>query len=185
MISAKCPNMDAKVSYEVYASNGQMVYDKKAKCSDTLKLTLDDGDYSVEAKIDEGTGEVKFTVGSGKANKLILDLSNLNHEEEIKADSEEVVVVPVKPKKKEVKAESTTKSEKITIGGKQIEIEGMSKDEAKQLKNLGAMLGALGGMLKEANPEEQKKQQEKQNTDNDAADKEFDEMSQELDMFTK
>ncbi len=182
MISAKCSDMNAQVSYEVYASNGRLIEEKQMKCSDTLKMTLSDGSYRVEAKVGEGTGEAKFTVGSGKTNKLILDLSNLNHEEEIKADSEEAVVVPVKPKKKEVKAESTTQSEKITIGGKEIEVKGMSSDEAKQLKDLGAMLGAFGGMLQSANSGAKK---ETQKADDAEADKEFDEMSKDLDMYTK
>jgi len=182
IIGAKCSDINAKVSYEVYANNGRLIEEKQIKCSDTLKMTLDDGDYRVEAKVGEGTGEAKFTVGSGKVNKLILDLSNLNHEEEIKADSETAVVVPVHPKKREVTAESNVKSEEISIGGKEIEIKGMSKDEAKQLKNLGAMLGALGGMMQGVNSKEQK---EKQNAANTAADAEFDEMSKDLDMFTK
>ena len=91
-------------------------------------------------------------------------------------------MVPVTPKKKEVKAESTTQSEKITIGGKEIEVKGMSADEAKQLKDLGAMLGAFGGMLQSANSGAKK---EKQKVDDTEADKEFDEMSKDLDMYTK
>jgi hypothetical protein len=93
-----------------------------------------------------------------------------------------VIVVPVQPKKKVLEKKSPVKSEKITIGGKEIEIKGMSKDEAKQLKDLGAMLGAFGGMMQGANSKEVK---EKQNADNIKADKEFDEMSKDLDMFTK
>ncbi len=54
-IGAKCSNGGAKVNYEIYASNGQLVYEKKIGCSDTLKVTLDDRDYTVEAKIDSGT----------------------------------------------------------------------------------------------------------------------------------
>ena len=181
-IGAKCPNMGSKVSYEIYGSDGRMVFDKKAPCSDTLKVILDDGDYSIEAAIDSGKGEVKFTVGSGKPNKLILDLSNFNHEEEIKADSQDTIVVPVTPKKKEVKIDSTAKSEKIIIAGKKIEIKGISKDDAEKLKNLGAMIGALGGMMQGAN---NGAENEKQKTDNAEADKEFDDMSKDLDMYTK
>jgi hypothetical protein len=144
MISAKCSDMNSQVSYEVYAGNGRLIKEKQMKCSDTLKMTLSDGDYRVEAKIGEGTGEATFTVGSGKTNKLILDLTNLNHEEEIKADSEEAIVVPVIPKKEEVVAENEEKSEKIMIGDKEIAIEGMSKKEAKQLKELGNLLNMFG-----------------------------------------
>jgi hypothetical protein len=61
----------------------------------------------------------------------------------------------------------------------------MSEKEAKQIEQLGAMLGALGGMIQGAEPEVDKKEQEKQTTENKAADKEFEEMSKDLDMFTK
>jgi len=40
-------------------------------------------------------------------------------------------------------------------------------------------------MMQGANPEAQKKQEEKQSAENAKADKEFDDMSKELDMFTK
>jgi hypothetical protein len=183
-ISAKCSDSNAKVSYEIYASSGQLVYEKTLKCSEKLKLSLNDGKYSVEAKVGESTGEATFTVGTGKANKLILDLSNLNHEEEIKADTpeaEEAVVVPVTAKKTEVQ-KTQKKSSQINIGGKKIEIEGMSEKEAKQIEQLGAMLGALGGMMKGANGTSENKKQKEENTE---ADKEFDEMSKDLDMFTK
>jgi hypothetical protein len=188
-IGAKCSNMGAKVSYEIYASNGQLVYEKKIKCSDTLNVTLDDGDYSVEAKIDSGSGEAKFTVGSGQSSKLLLDLTNLNHEEEIKADSQEAVAVQIKPKKevtpKEAAVQAEQKSEKITIGNKQIEIKGISKEDADKIKNLGAMLGALGGMMQGGNQAASKEKKAEQDAKNAEADKEFDEMSKDLNMYTK
>ena len=187
LISAKCPNAGSKVSYEIYGSDGRLIFDKKMNCSDTWKVILDDGDYSIEAAIDGGKGEAKFSVGAGKPNKLIIDLSNLNHEEEIKADSpEEVVVVPVTPKKEAAsKVADSQNSEKITIGDKQIEVKGISKEDAEKLKNLGAMLGALGGMMqanKQASGQEQKPDQGAKNAE---ADKEFEEMSKDLDMYTK
>ena len=161
-----------------------MIADKKIKCSESWKVVLDDGTYSVEATIESGKGEVKFTVGTGKPNKLILDLTNLNHEEEIKADTPdavEAVVVPVTPKKREVQ-NTQKKSSQINIGGKKIEIEGVSKEDAKKIEQLGAMLGALGGMMKNANGDTGNKKQKEENTE---ADKEFDEMGKDLDMFTK
>ena len=146
-----------------------------------LKLILDDDKYSVEAKVASGEGEVAFEVGAGKPKKLILDLTNLNHEVEIEADSpkaEETVVIPATPKKR------SAKRSQINIGGKNIKIEGMSEKEAKQVEQLGAMLGALNGMLKDANADK-KKQEQKQKEEDAEADKEFDEMSKNLDMFTK
>ena len=90
LIEAKCSDMKAKVNYEIYASNGQLVDEKKMKCSDTLKLILDTGDYSVEAKVGNNTKEVKFTVG-GSSSKLLIDMTDIQRkstkEELIKADS--------------------------------------------------------------------------------------------------
>jgi Ca-activated chloride channel family protein len=86
-IESKCSDMSESVSYEVYASSGQLLVEEKSVCSKRLKLTLDNGKYSVEAKIASGKREVEFILGSDKPNSLTIDLRNLNHEEEIKADS--------------------------------------------------------------------------------------------------
>lgn len=72
-IGTKCANMNAKVSYEIYAGSGQLVYEKKRQCSDTLKVTLDNGDYSVEAKVGDTIKTVKFTV-DGTESKLHIDM---------------------------------------------------------------------------------------------------------------
>ena len=135
VIGAKCSNGGENVSYEVYASSGQLVYDKKVPCSTMLNIVLDEGKYRVEASVSGGTGEVPFEVGAGKPAKLILDLTNLNHEEEIKADSsnaQETVAVPVTPKKVEVKKSQTSKKENV----------------ADAMKQLGAMFGGAGGIRK-------------------------------------
>ena len=180
-IEAKCINMGDKISYEIYASSGQLVDEKTIKCSDTLKMTLDNGDYTVEAKVGNDAKEVKFTVGGG-SNKLLIDMTDIKREptkeELIKADSQEPESIPISKQEDQ-------KSEKITIGDKQIEIKGISKKDADKIKELGAILGAFGGMMQGANPEAQKKQAEKQSAENAKADKEFDDMSKELDMFTK
>ncbi|BAF72962.1 VWA domain-containing protein [Sulfurovum sp. NBC37-1] len=151
MIGAKCADMNAKVSYEVYANDGRLVDDKKLNCSDTWEVILDDGNYRVEAAIDAGSGEAEFTVGNGKPNKLILDLTNLNHEEEIKADSEEAVVVPVTSKKKEPERQKAD-TQTVSIGGKTVQIDGLDQkdvDEVKKsLAGLGALLGGAGGVQK-------------------------------------
>ncbi|HHD72744.1 MAG TPA: hypothetical protein ENL02_02350 [Epsilonproteobacteria bacterium] len=180
--------MNTKVSYEVYANDGRLVDEKKLNCSDTWELILDDGKYSVEATIDGGKGEAEFTVGNGKPTKLILDLTNLNHEEEIKADSPDAVVVPVKPKKQDDAKEGTDKqtdTQSISIGDKKIEVKGISKEDADKLKNLGAMLGALGGMMQGGSAKADKEAKAKQDSQNAEADKEFDEMSKDLDMYSK
>jgi len=144
------------------------MYDKRTACSKELKITLNSGDYSVEAKVGELLKEVKFTVG-GDVSKLTVDMSDikteLTKEELIKADTPKEEVVTPKP---------------ITIGDKKIEIQGITQKDADKLKELGAILGAFSGMIQEKTPKEKKKQ----SVENDKADKEFDEMSKELDMFT-
>ena len=177
LLGAKCPNVQEKVYYEIYASNGRLVYEKRAGCSEILKLSLKEGTYNVEAKISSGTGEASFTVGAGKPGKLILDLTNLSHEEEIKADSqEEAVVVPVKPKKAMKNGETAS----LKIGDKTVVIDGMDKAQIDDLKKAAQMLEALGSML--GGTQQQSPEAAKQN---DEADKEFEEMSKDLDMFTK
>jgi hypothetical protein len=146
-------------------------------------VILDDGKYTVEASVKEGKGEAQFSVGAGKPAKLILDLTNLNHEEEIKADSEEAVVVPVKPKKTKAKPTSQTDStaQAVTIGDKKIVLEGMSKEEAEDLKKAAQMIKSLGAMFGGA----QSSQTQKSAQETQEDDKEFEEMGKELEMFTK
>ncbi|WP_294955325.1 VWA domain-containing protein [Sulfurovum sp.] len=184
VIGAKCSNGSEKVSYEIYASSGQLVYDKKVPCSKMLNMVLDEGKYRVEASVSGGTGEAAFEVGAGKPAKLILDLTNLNHEEEIKADSSETVVVPVQPKKTEP-ATTQTNAHSVTIGDKKIQIEGISEKNAADLKKAAAMLQMLGGMMQGNSAAVDKEKKPKQSSQNEKADKEFDEMSKDLDMFTK
>jgi Ca-activated chloride channel family protein len=133
-IGAKCANGSARVSYEIYSSSGQLIYEKKAPCSKTLKVILDDGKYTVEAAIEDGKGEVQFSVGTGKPNKLILDLTNLNHEEEINADTQEMPVA-VKVKKEKPAIENKNSENKPQVDP--------SKDIDKTLGQLGALLGGV------------------------------------------
>ena len=163
LLGAKCSNMNEQVNYEVYASTGQLIYEKKSSCLDVLKVVLDDGKYTVEAKISSGKKEAKFIVGAEQPKKLILDLTNLNHQDEIQADTQEPM------------------SEKITLGDQEIEIKGISKKDAEQIQKLGAVLGALGGVI-QGNTAEKKVEQE---TNNANADKEFEDMSNDLEMYTK
>ena len=70
-IETKCTDMNAKVNYEVYASSGRMVYDAQKPCSQAVQLTLDGGDYMVEASIGNDKKEEKFTIGGGESKLLI------------------------------------------------------------------------------------------------------------------
>ena len=83
--------MKSQVSYEVYANSGRMVYDAKKLCSEALQLTLDAGDYSVEASIGNDKKKEKFSIGKD-SKKLIIDMTDSKKEptkeQLIKADSE-------------------------------------------------------------------------------------------------
>jgi len=136
-IEAKCTNMGDKINYEIYASNGQLVDEKKMKCSDTLKITLNNGDYSVEAKVGNDTKEVKFTVG-GDSSKLVIDMTDIKREptkeELIKADSQDAPVAV------EVKKEEPSVENKVSENKPQAD---KSKEIDKALGELGALLGSV------------------------------------------
>jgi len=74
-ISAKCADANAKIHYEIYASSGQLISEKKAKCSDSVKFTLDSGKYRVEAKVGESVSKAEFSVGGDKSS-LVLDMQS-------------------------------------------------------------------------------------------------------------
>ena len=180
-IESKCSDMSEKVGYEIYASSGRLLVEKSKSCDKKLKLTLDSGDYSVEAKISSGRKEVNFTLGSGKPNSLTIDLTNLNHEDEIKADTSESAPIKVTSSAKKPDENSTKKEEKLkqmanvlnALGG------GVSEKDAKNLQEAGAMLKMLGGIIGSAGTKNEKAKESVKD------DKEFDEMEKDLDMYTK
>jgi len=138
---SKSPKPNERVSYEIYASNGQMVFEKRAPCSQPLKLSLSNGTYTVEATVSDGKGQAKFTIGSGHPDRLILDLSNLNHQAEIQADS--ITVIPVADSTAPAKREPEA-SELGQILNEASETVNAHKDE---IKKAGELLNALGGLL--------------------------------------
>ncbi|SFV57075.1 Von Willebrand factor type A domain protein [hydrothermal vent metagenome] len=186
-IESKCPDMSEKVSYEVYASSGRLVIEESKPCNKKLKLTLEDGDYSVEAKIASGKKEVSFTLGRGKPNSLTIDLTNLDHKDEIEADSPEPTATGTTPEAKEALPTEEPKEQRIddkeqmkqvtnllnTLGGS------VSEKDAKDLQKAGAMLKVLGGIIGASG---KKAENTKESVEND---KEFDEMEKDLDMYTK
>ena len=84
-LGAKCSRPKDSVNYEIYAPNGRMVYSKKVECSRLLKIPLDNGAYTLEASQGDTKKKVKFSIGEGKQDNLIVDFTN--HDDEIKADS--------------------------------------------------------------------------------------------------
>lgn len=191
--------MSATVNYEVYASNGRMVYDVKKPCSEAVQLTLDGGDYTVEASIGSDKKEEKFTIGGGES-KLLLDMTTITKkptkQELIEADSQSETPVKEETKQKQPQAKISTKVEQdpkkaLETLGKMFG--GMAqqagKENAEDIQKAGKFLEALGGMLGSKQTKEQKetaaKVEKKQAKDNAKANEEFDEMRKELDMFTK
>ena len=141
ILGAKCRNANEKVSYEVYASSGELVYDKRTVCSKILKLILDDDRYSVEAKIAAGKGEVSFETGAGKSKKLILDLTNLNHETEIQADTS------VKPQNTTSATPKPVQQKIQDISQAADAITKTVNEHKGDIKKVGELLNTLGGLM--------------------------------------
>jgi len=162
LITTKC---EGKVNYEIYAPNGQLVFDKsKVACNKPLKVTLNPGTYTISVIHNDTTKEQKFTIG-GKESELIIDLTNNepSKEELIKADS--------------ANANDTTKEVQDEISKTQQKPK-ITKDEAKELqdrlkkaKDIVNMAAILVG--------KDTKEQQKQ------TDKKFEELSKDIEMFTK
>jgi len=175
ILGSKCNNKNTKIHYEVYAKSGRLVIEKSEKCSDKIKLTLDSGDYTVEAKLKDIKKEAKFTIG-GDSNKLILDFTDIdNHKDLIQADS------PNSNSEKE--KEALRKKEEIekVVKDNEAVIKDIDKKSAEEIKKAGALLNALGGLIQGINQQSTTEPKEKKST----TDKEFEDMSKNLDMFTK
>jgi len=107
LITTKCKG---KINYEIYAPNGQLVFDKsEAACNKPLKVTLNPGTYTLNIIYNGTTKEQKFTIG-GKENRLIIDLTNStpSKEELIKADS-----IEAKNTKKEIPNSSKNEAQEL------------------------------------------------------------------------
>ncbi len=172
-LQSKCTNPDDRVSYEIYAKSGELVYDRSAPCSKKLKVTLEEGTYSIEGKVKEAKATSKINVSTKEQHNAVLDFTKQNHEEEIKADT---------PPQNNTK-DTNNKPKTITVGDKVINIDGLSNEQIKKLKDMQKMLEMFGGIMQGNNAAV--KTETKNNRQNDKADKEFEEMSKDLDMFTK
>ena len=157
LITTKC---EGKVNYEIYAPNGQLVFDKsKVDCNKPLKVTLNPGTYTISVIHNDSTKEQKFIIG-GKENKLIIDLTNNNpsKEELIKADS---------PNAK-ADEQNSKRSNNLKI----------TKDEAQQLQDRLKRAKDIVNMAAILVGKDTKKQQKQ-------TDKKFEELSKDLELFSK
>jgi hypothetical protein len=158
-VGAKCSNGGAMVSYEIYSSSGQLIYEKKAPCSKTLKVILDDGKYTVEASSDDAKKDAQINVGSDSKNSVIIDLSNLNHEDLIKAD---------------------TPASTPTTSNQQPQLSDEAKKQLEEIQKAAQMIQMLEGMMSGTQPSNTTPS--KNNTQED---KELDDMAKDLEMFSK
>jgi hypothetical protein len=164
IISAKCSDTNANIHYEIYASNGRLVEEKSAKCSEKIKVTLDSGKYRVEAKVADKLAKAEVNITEDVENSVTVDMTQAqgaeSKEELIKADT------PVPSSKS---SEQDTKAQKMSTMLNQAK-EFMSEEDKKKLKEASKMLGNLLGEGKESNKK---------------ADDEFNKMSKDLEMFSK
>jgi len=160
LITTKCKG---KVNYEIYASNGQLVFeDSNVECNKPLKVTLNPGDYTVTVTQNENKKEQKFRVG-GNSSSLTIDLSKQESKEElIKADSPNAN--SAKSELEEIK--KAQKMPKIT------------KDEAKELEERLKRAKDIVNMAAKMVGKDTKEQQIK-------TDKKFEELSKDIEMFSK
>ncbi len=82
LLGAKCADMRAKISYEVYANNGRMVFEKQATCADMVEAVIENGDYTVESAVNELTVETKISIGGDNPSKVIIDMRKKDKVEE-------------------------------------------------------------------------------------------------------
>ncbi len=134
-VESKCSNPGDRVSYEIYAQSGELVYDKSTTCTKKIKVTLGEGAYSIEGKVKDAKATTKIDIGSKENQSVVLDFTTQNHEEEIQADT------PAQPSSEETSKSGT---QTITIGDKVINIDGLSDDEIKKLKEMQKMLQMFG-----------------------------------------
>ena len=91
-IGSKCSDGNASINHEVYATNGRMVYGKKAKCSDVLQVGIDNGNYSLESTINNVTKTTKFSVGADHPKQITIDMleskKEPDHQDLIDADKQ-------------------------------------------------------------------------------------------------
>ena len=135
LLTSKCSSPNDNVSYEIYAKSGELVFDKKTTCSKKIKVTLGEGAYSIEGKVKDTKVITKIDVCAQEYRSAVLDFTKQNHEEEIEADA---------PTEKSSKETSKSSAKMITVGDKVINIEGLSDEQIKKLKDMQQMLQMFG-----------------------------------------
>ncbi len=74
-IAARCADPKAKVEHEIYAADGKRVYRKRESCDKAVKLSLPEGNYTIESKVDRFKKEMNFTISKSSPDHLEIDLT--------------------------------------------------------------------------------------------------------------
>jgi hypothetical protein len=155
-----------------------MVYEGNSRCSQKHKVVLDAGSYSLEASTDTAKAEPTRTVGADAPKNVTVDLT------QSKTTNKPATHVEEKPSTPQTLDTLNQTASEIIEASK-----GSAQDHAEDIKKVGQMLEALGGLFggKQTQPKATNtgKRNPKPKASNGASDKEFEEMSKDLDMFTK
>ena len=128
-VASICSDMNETITHEIYASSGRLVYEKQAKCSDKLKVPLENGQYTIESKVGNDTKESSFTLGGDNPNQITIDMrkkdtEDKSHKDLIDADkkaSSEAMAPKARPKSTKKKAEKTVASQKTISASKEVQ----------------------------------------------------------------
>ncbi len=178
---AQCPKPSDRVTWEIYASNGQMVTDKQIQCSKLWRTTLDNGTYTVEANTGRASAKARFAVAPGKPDTLTLALTQQSQplKQQTKTPTPEKIQKPSTPQ---------TQFQNLDQAANAIvkEATKAANEHKDDLKKVGDLLNALGGLIgnQPSFPADKKKVQLTPNSQDKAADDAFDKVNDDLKMFT-
>jgi hypothetical protein len=182
ILKPHCSTPNGRIHYEIYASNGQMVHEENSDCNQKHKVVLDAGSYTLEATTQTAKSTQKITAGSGTTKTISVDLTQTKTTN--KTTNKPATHVEEKPSTPQTLDTLNQTASEIIEASK-----GSAQDHAEDIKKVGQMLEALGGLFggKQTQPKATNtgKRNPKPKASNGASDKEFEEMSKDLDMFTK
>jgi hypothetical protein len=156
-IDTRCPDRK-NVHYEIYAANGRMVYEKDKRCAKPVKIALDKGTYTLEARWNGVLQKRKFDVGEeSRTIELVFENTKSNEKAPMKDDISS----------EEEKKDATVSNEQnrslvirgkdkhsgndvsIEIGNGKINIKGIDKEERQKLQQSLEMIKQMNAMLGE------------------------------------
>ncbi len=146
-LSSTCLHPSDGVHYEIYASSGELVYEKSTSCSQKLKVTLDEGAYTIEGKIKAARATTKITVTNGENSAAVLDFTRQKPAETPQPATpatsspapQSTSTTPIVPKPVQQKIQDLNQAADA--------ITKTVNDHKDDLKKMGDLLNALGGLM--------------------------------------